>query len=146
MYKHITMNSVFNFIYCNLTLLRLMNVCVFETSMFCSSISTYESTQYFRIIFIYYIGNIIKLCCNISYISFSISRFTLSANNKSRFLLKFENINLKRVPKITRGPQKRRELSKTPRAWLRGAVARSPRSKSTLRVRLHTSSYQASYE
>ena len=95
MYKHITMNSIFNFIYCNLTLLRLINVCVFKTSIFCSSIYTYESTQYFRIIFIYYIGNIIKLCSNISYISFSISRFTLSANNKNRFLLKFENINLK---------------------------------------------------
>ena len=95
MYKHIVMNSVFNLIYCILTLLRLMNVCIFNTTLFCSSIYQYKSIQYFRIIFIYYIGNIIKMCCNISYSSFSLSRFALSANAKNKLLLKFESINLK---------------------------------------------------
>ena len=95
MYKHIMMNSIFNLIYCILTMLRLMNVCIFTTTIFCSSIYQYESIQYFRIIFIYYFGNIIKLCCNISYISFSLSRFAISANNQSKFLKKFESINLK---------------------------------------------------
>ena len=95
MYKHIVMNSVFNLIYCILTLSRLMNVCIFTTTIFCSSVFQYKFTQYFRIIFIYYIGNIIKLCCNISYISFSLSRFTISTNTKSKILLKFESINLK---------------------------------------------------
>ena len=95
MYKHIVMNSVFNLIYCILTLLRLMNVCIFTTTLFCSSIYQYKSIQYFRILFIYYFGNIIKLCCNISYISFALSRFALSSNSQYKIFKKFESMNLK---------------------------------------------------
>ena len=89
-------NSIFNLIYCILTLLRLMNVCIFTTTIFCSSIYQYKSIQYFRIIFVYFIGNIAKLCCNISYISFSLSRFSLSSNTNNKLLLKLESTNLKR--------------------------------------------------
>ena len=95
MYKHMMCNSIFNLIYCFLSFLRLVNVCIFTTTIFCSSVYYYESAQYFRIIFIYYIGNVIKLCCNISYISFSLTRFALSTNTKNKTLLKFETLNLK---------------------------------------------------
>ncbi len=75
---HILINSIFNFIYCILTLLKLINVCIFDQSIYCSSLYLYESSQYFRIIFIYFFSNVVKLCCNVSFISFSLSRYSLT--------------------------------------------------------------------
>ena len=94
MSEHILMNSIFNLIYCVLTLLKLVNTCIFNLSFFCSSIYTEESSQWFNIIVIRFFGNIIKLCCNVSFISFSLSRFSLSTNNTNKFLKKLDEINL----------------------------------------------------
>ena len=101
MYKHIFINSIFNLIYCILTLLKLINVCIFQISSFCSSLYVYESSQYFRIIIIYFFGNVIKLCCNVSYISFALSRFSLSINNENKFLNKFDKFSLKQFYFVT---------------------------------------------
>ena len=91
MYKHIIVNSTFNFIYCAITLAGLINICVFDVSIFCSKVYQDKASQYFKIIVIYFLGNFIKLCCNISYISFALSRLFLSTENKN----KFNRINLK---------------------------------------------------
>ena len=96
MNNHIFYNSVFNLIYCITTLMKLINECVFELSPFCSSVYQLHSTQYFKIVFIYFFGNAIKLCCNLSYTSFALSRFSLSANKKDGLFKKFEDLNLRR--------------------------------------------------
>ena len=93
--KHILMNSIFNFIYCMIFLLKLINVCIFDISPYCSPVYTNESSQYFRIVFIYFLGNVIKLCSNTSYISFALSRFSLTINNENKLLKKFNQLNLK---------------------------------------------------
>ena len=98
---HILMNSVFNLVYCVLTLLKLVNTCIFNLSLFCSSLYTDESSQLFNIIVIRFLGNIIKLCCNVSFISFSLSRFSLSTNNNNKFLKKLDEINLNFYYSIT---------------------------------------------
>jgi hypothetical protein len=95
MYNHIFYNSIFNIVYCVLTLNKPLSVCIFELSPFCSSVYQLYSVQYFKIVFIYFFGNAIKLCCNLSYTSFALSRFSLSANKKSGFYEKFEKLNLK---------------------------------------------------
>ena len=95
MYEHIYINSIFNLIYCVITLIGLINVCIFDVSIFCSRVYQSDVSQYFRIIVVYFFGNFTKLCCNISYISFAISRFFLSTNKKTGFLNRFNKINLK---------------------------------------------------
>ena len=95
MSEHILANSIFNIIYCIITLLRLINICIFNMSIFCSSLYMNRSSQYFNIIIINFIGNIIKLCCNVSFISFSLSRFTLSTNSENRILKKLDRLSLK---------------------------------------------------
>jgi hypothetical protein len=42
-------------------------------------------SQYFKIYFILFLGNALKLCCNLSYIFFSLSRFFIASSNKSSF-------------------------------------------------------------
>ena len=96
MYNHIFYNSIFNLIYCIISLFSLINVCIFTQSTFCSSLYTYHASQYFKIVFIYYFGNAIKLCCNISYTTFAISRFALASNKKTGVYKKLNDLNLRR--------------------------------------------------
>ena len=95
MYNHVFFNSIFNVIFCILSLFKLINVCIFDSTMFCSSLYYNVPSQYFKIIFFLFFGNIIKLCCNLSYISFTFSRFCLSTNKKAGFYKKFDDMNLK---------------------------------------------------
>jgi hypothetical protein len=94
MYKHIFMNSIFNLLFCILTILKIINICVLESS-FCSSIYKDVSSQYFKIIGEFFLGNVFKLCANFSYISFAFSRYCLSASKKNGFYKRFDKLNLK---------------------------------------------------
>lgn len=94
MYKHILINAVFNLIYCSLMVFDLMSSCIFYLSPFCSLIYHNKSVQYFKIVGIYFLGNIVKFCCNFSYISFSLSRFVLVSSKIKGHLKKIEAIKL----------------------------------------------------
>jgi hypothetical protein len=97
MYSHMLINAAFNICYCTILLLKLVNTCLFyESQVFCSSVYQLELSQYFKIFFIFYLGNISKICSNISYLGFSFSRFTLiSLNKENKFYIKFNRMNLK---------------------------------------------------
>jgi hypothetical protein len=90
MYKHIYYNSLFNFIFCFINSFSLINICIFPKSSFCSRFYKTQLAQYFKIIFTLYLCNSIRLCCNFSFILFSLSRFYIitSKNWKIFFLLK----------------------------------------------------------
>ena len=76
--------------------LKLVNTCIFDYStVFCSSFYQTTRAQYFKIVCIHFLGNVFKLSSNISYLSFSFSRFILISNLKSRnFFKKFTNIRM----------------------------------------------------
>jgi hypothetical protein len=88
-FKHIIIYSCFNVMFCALTILKPINECTTYT-LFCSSVSTSQSAQWFKIIFIEFLGNIIKLCCNISYTFITVSRIVV-VYNKSLCLDSFTN-------------------------------------------------------
>jgi hypothetical protein len=97
MYKHIRLNALFNVGFCLIYLSSLMNICIFQKTSFCSSIWRTEFAQYFYIFVILFMGNAFRLCCNISYIFFSLSRFALSGtSNESKLRKFFEKQNIKR--------------------------------------------------
>ena len=93
MYKHILANSAFNIVYCVIKLLSLVNICIFPRSSFCSHIYKTEFSQYLKIYVFYFFGNATRLCYNISFIMFTISRYCVSTSNKSKAFKKFENMN-----------------------------------------------------
>ena len=97
MYKHIRFNAMFNSLFCLIFLFSLMNVCIFPKTSFCSDVWRTEFSQYFHIYVILFLGNTLRLCCNISYILFSISRFVLSGTtvkNKLRKMIEKQNIKM----------------------------------------------------
>ena len=95
MYKHILFNAWFNICLCIIYVMSLMNICVFPKSSFCSSVLKYEASQYLKIYLVYFLGNCLKLCCNFSYIFFTLSRGVLSTETRESKLRKFfENLNV----------------------------------------------------
>ena len=96
MYKHIVANSWFNVLYSSIKLFSLVNICIYPRTSFCSSIYETEMSQYFKIYVIYFLGNAARLCTNISYIAFSMSRYFLSTSNPSHFFELFGHLKLRR--------------------------------------------------
>ncbi len=98
MYTYILINAAFNIIYCLIMLLKLVNTCVFfYAPSACSLIYQTNTSQYFKIIGIFYLGNVFKTCSNISYTFFTLSRLiAVSFENKQHlFYKKFHDINIK---------------------------------------------------
>ena len=78
MYRFIEINSIFNIVYCIIMILKLINTCIFnKPSVFCSSVYEENSSQYFKIIVIHFLGNALKLSSNYSYLLFAFTRLIL---------------------------------------------------------------------
>ena len=100
MYQHLLINSIFNIFFCIIMLLKLLNTCVFvNAGVYCSSVYQSDAAQYFKIIAIIFGGNMIKVCCNISYAYFVLARLVLISNSDSKlkFLKKISKISHQRV-------------------------------------------------
>ena len=94
MYQHILVNSVFNLVYCAFNLFKIINVCVFDLTSYCSPIYQAKGSQYFYLYGILFFGNALKICSNFSFLSFSFSRLLLSSYTSSPFYNRFVKFNL----------------------------------------------------
>jgi hypothetical protein len=104
MYKHMRMNSIFNIIYCLLSifsLLILLGVCIDEETFYCLKNGTSEAIQYYKIYFDHFLRNSVRLCSNFSYIAVSLSRFisTTKTSHAFKLLKKFGNVGIKKFYK-----------------------------------------------
>jgi hypothetical protein len=98
MYKHMGINSFFNIIYCLITTLSLINVCINNNShsLFCSSFYAQEWSQYLKIIVQHFLGNVFRTCVNVSYLFFCLCRLIDSSKLKEgKYFKKFLKLNLK---------------------------------------------------
>jgi hypothetical protein len=83
MYGYIKVNAVFNILYCFIMGLKLMNTCIFYgPSVFCSNVYQEDWAQMLKIILVHFLGNVIKMCSNFSYLIFSLSRLLLLTKHK----------------------------------------------------------------
>jgi hypothetical protein len=77
-YQYMSINAVFNCLYCIIFLFYPINSCVDTlSSSFCSSIRTSTVTQLYKIVVVAYFGETIKMCANISYILININRYLM---------------------------------------------------------------------
>ena len=98
MYKHLQINALFNIFYSLLMIFALINTCIaiHANSLYCSMFYTSIWAQYFKIIVQNFLGNVLAICVNVSYLFFSFSRLIEVSNLKERkFFEKFQNLNLK---------------------------------------------------
>lgn len=91
MYKHILLNTIFNMAYSFISLLGLLNTCLFYGSnIYCSHAYQTYSGQYFKIIGIDFVGSVLKFCGNVSYLFYSFSRYILVSNFKASPYINFK--------------------------------------------------------
>ena len=99
MYKFMLLNAVFNAFYCVIMILKLVNTCVyFFTPSLCSSVYQLEAIQYFKIVAVFYLGNVLKTSANISYLGFTLSRLVTVSLNKDNFFQKtFKTLSIRKA-------------------------------------------------
>jgi hypothetical protein len=79
-YQYMSLNAKFNCAYCLIFLFYPVNSCVNRlttSGLFCSAIRASYLTQLYKIIFIAFFGETIKMCANIFYILISVNRYML---------------------------------------------------------------------
>jgi hypothetical protein len=97
-YKYMSVNSKFNCVYCLIFSLYPINVCnQFKSDYFCSLIANTLSAQYYKIGFVSFLGESIKMCSNITYILITINRYMLIGNEHLSALESISKFELKRV-------------------------------------------------
>ena len=103
MHKFMLLNAVFNTFYCAIMILKLINTCVyFFTPSICSSVYQLETIQYFKIVAVFYLGNVLKTSANISYLGFTLSRLVSVSLNKDNFFQKtFKAMSIRKAFIVT---------------------------------------------
>lgn len=94
-----TVYSFINLAYSIINLLSLLSKCIAENSLFCSYLYHTEFSQYFKIIVVEYLGNILKIFSNVVYLLVSISRYVLL--EKDGKLAKFVQNTFQKMKKKT---------------------------------------------
>jgi hypothetical protein len=97
-YKYMALNSIFNCLFCLVYAFYPINYCLpYEAGFFCSAISNSMAAQVFKIVFQGFLGEVFKMCSNISYILITINRYMLVGKEHNFVLKKISNWSMKRV-------------------------------------------------
>jgi hypothetical protein len=101
-YAYMSLNSVFNCLFCVVYALYPINYCQQnEKGYFCSKISTTVAAQVIKIVFQAYIGETLKMCSNISCIFISINRYMLVGKEHNPTLENISKLKFRQVVFLT---------------------------------------------
>jgi hypothetical protein len=103
MYECMSLNAKFNCAYCVIFLFYPINSCVDRlttSGLFCSTIRTSYITQLYKIIFVAYFGESIKMCANIFYILMAVNRYILIGREHNPTLETISKWDIKWVLRI----------------------------------------------
>jgi len=96
MYTYLNINSVFNLIFCLISLIDYtVGQCSSRYNETCSERYFSAIYQYYYVILIKVIGNSVKTCSNIAHLSFSLSRYKKIKELEYLFLKSLNNISFK---------------------------------------------------
>jgi hypothetical protein len=104
-YVYMSINAGFNCAYCVIFLFYPINSCVNIQSggYFCSSIRASVVTQLYKIVFVAYFGEAIKMCANIFYILMNVNRYMLIGDKHNPTLEKISKWDIAWVVGISIG-------------------------------------------
>lgn len=74
-FRYFYYSTIFNFLLCLLSMLKLINICIDFGSFYCPKYSLYIVSQYFDIIFFKYVFSVVKLSCAILELMISFNRY-----------------------------------------------------------------------
>jgi hypothetical protein len=97
-YKYMSANAKFNCVYCLSYVFYPMTSCNWTlSSSFCSSVFTTKFVQYFKIVMISYVGEVVKMCANIAYLMMTLNRYLLVGKEHSSWLITVAKLEFKWV-------------------------------------------------
>ena len=98
MFNYLVVNYVFNVIECFLSIFTLINECLGEGSIYCSSIMMSQLAIVYKIYILSYFGEAMKTCSVITMFLFSLERFKITANlSKIWILNKLSKMKMSRI-------------------------------------------------
>jgi hypothetical protein len=77
MYDFMLANAIGNILHCSLYIFHMINICIQENGLFCSSIRENPMSQYFEIYVINYLSGVLKMFSSTSLILLSLERYLL---------------------------------------------------------------------
>jgi hypothetical protein len=97
-YKYMTLNAIFNCLFCFIYAFYPINYCPrYQSGFFCSAITSSVAVQVIKIVFIGFFGEVLKMCSNISYILITVNRYMLVGKEHNFVLTNISEWNMKRV-------------------------------------------------
>ena len=93
-YKYMWMNSLINVLYLVIQPFNLLSECQQFDGWFCSSVRKHLFSQYFKIIFVEYASNLLRLLSNFTYAGFSINRSSLIGQDHSKLTIYVSNLSI----------------------------------------------------
>jgi hypothetical protein len=101
-YSYMSLNSVFNCIFCLIYSFYPINFCLqYESGFFCSTIYNSIAAQVVKIVVQTYFGECLKMCSNISYIFITINRYMLIGKEHNPTLDSLSKWEMKQVIAVT---------------------------------------------
>ena len=86
MFRYISINSAFNCLECLIYELRLINICIFPGSIYCSSIRSTSVSLFIGVYVTGYLSEAFKTCSMITGLLFSIERYLDTSKSRSKLL------------------------------------------------------------
>lgn len=93
-YKYMWMNSLINVLYLVIQPFNLISECQQFDGWFCSSVRKFFFSQYFKIIFVEYVSNLLRLLSNFTYAGFCINRSSLIGQEHSKLTIYVSNLSI----------------------------------------------------
>jgi hypothetical protein len=90
-YKFLFINAVLSTIYITIVIFKILGICI-DSNFYCSPLIETKFNIYYKVIFVLFIGESIKTAFNLSFISFTLSRYIKVTSTQSSFLLKLDNL------------------------------------------------------
>jgi hypothetical protein len=97
-YKYMSANAKFNCLYCIICVFYPMTSCNWRlSSYFCSSVFTSLFVQYYKILIVAYVGEVVKMCANVSYLMMTLNRYLLVGKDHAPWLVLIAKLKFKWV-------------------------------------------------
>jgi hypothetical protein len=94
LYIFMLINAIFNSLYSLIYMFNLMSECILMNSLFCSAVFNAPSTQYFKMLIVVYLGNVVKACSNLTYILMIVNRYMLVGRDHLKLLEQVSKIRI----------------------------------------------------
>lgn len=94
-YDYMRLNAIINVFIFLIQILSLISECQNFLGVFCSSIRSWSFSQYFKIIFVEYVSNVLRFASNFTYVGFAFNRLSLIGKDHNKLVKYMSELKIK---------------------------------------------------